>query len=79
MSHKRFAERLNHELDVIGLPETNNERVEAFAKMLKLQRFKAEALLNGMALPQEPLLSQLADELEVTVDWLLGSDNKNQP
>ncbi len=77
MSHKRFAERLNHELDSIGLPSTRNERIDAFAKMLKLQRFKAESLLNGMTLPQEPLLSQLAEELEVSVDWLLGNNEAN--
>lgn len=72
MPNKLFAERLNHELSEIGVPESNSERVEAFAKLLKIPKFKAATYLNGQTLPDEEKLSHLADELEVSVDWLIG-------
>lgn len=74
MSYKQFAERLHHELDEIGVPQRADERVEVFAKLIKAPRFKAQALLSGQALPDEALLQILANEFEVSVDWLLGSD-----
>ncbi len=47
MLNKRFSERLNKELDGIGVPETTRERIEVLAKLIKIPRFKAEAFLNG--------------------------------
>ncbi|QBR85061.1 hypothetical protein E3983_12295 [Legionella israelensis] len=78
MPNKRFSERLNNELDTIGVPQSTSERIDAFAKLLKVPKFKAEALLNGMTVPDEPLLSAIAEELEVNADWLIGkSDDKS--
>ena len=78
MSNKQFSERLNKELDEIGVPERNDERIAVFAKLIKIPRFKAEAILNGNASPDAPLLEILAGELEVNADWLLGKSNKRQ-
>lgn len=79
MSNKRFSERLNDELDSIGVPQSTSERIDVFAKLLKVPRFKAEALLNGLTTPDEQLLTILADELEVNADWLLGkSEDKDK-
>ena len=78
MSNKQFSERLNKELDDIGVPQRNNERVEVFAKLIKIPRFKAEAILNGQTQPEAPLLDILAIELEVNPDWLLGKSDKRQ-
>ena len=78
MNNKRFSERLNKELDEIGVPQRSDERVEVFAKLLKVPRFKAEALLNGNTNPEAPLLKLLAEELEVSADWLLGNSDKRQ-
>ncbi|WP_419420310.1 hypothetical protein ACNVED_03140 [Legionella sp. D16C41] len=79
MANKQFADRLNRELDNIGLPLLTNERVEVFAKLLKVPKFKAEAFLNGAAVPDTSLLHVLADELEVDAEWLLGkSDQKKR-
>lgn len=79
MLNKRFSERLNRELDSIGVPETTQERIDALSKLIKVPKFKAEALLTGMANPDEHLLKTLANELEVDANWLLGrSDNKDQ-
>ncbi len=79
MPNKQFSERLNKELDGIGVPVHNAERVEVFAKLIKVPRFKAEAFLNGITLPDSNLLNCIADELEVNVDWLVGkSDQKHK-
>ncbi|WP_133128911.1 hypothetical protein [Legionella nagasakiensis] len=78
MSNKQFSERLNKELDDIGVPQENHERVEVFAKLIKIPRFKAEAILNGNINLEAPLLNLLAEELEVSADWLLGRSDKKQ-
>lgn len=76
MTNKQFSERLNKELDEIGVPQRNEERIEIFAKLIKIPRFKAEALLTGNTKPDAPLLNILAEELEVNSDWLLGKSDK---
>lgn len=73
MPHKIFAERLNQELDNIELPSREDERIEAFSKMFHIPKFKAEALLQGIYLPDETLLTAIALELEVDPNWLIGS------
>ncbi|HAT2069637.1 TPA: hypothetical protein ACGYSL_000187 [Legionella pneumophila] len=78
MLNKRFSERLNKELDNIGVPEATAERIEILSKLIKIPKFKAEALLNGITIPDEAILKTLAQELEVNVDWLIGkSDSKS--
>ena len=78
MSNKQFSERLNKELDDMGVPQRNDERIEVFAKLIKVPRFKAESLLNGNTNPEAPLLDLLAEELEVNADWLLGKSDQRQ-
>lgn len=78
MLNKRFSERLNKELDSIGVPETTTERIEVLSKLIKVPKFKAESLLNGHTSPDAALLAILAQELEVNADWLIGkSDSKS--
>lgn len=78
MLNKRFSERLNKELDNIGVPEATAERIEILSKLIKIPKFKAEALLNGITSPDEAVLKTLAQELEVNADWLIGkSDSKS--
>ncbi|MGC1181606.1 hypothetical protein [Legionella sp.] len=74
MLNKRFSERLNKELDNIGAPTLSAERIEVLSKLVKIPKFKAEALLNGTTRPDAILLNTLAQELEVSVDWLVGKD-----
>lgn len=76
MSNKQFSERLNKELDEIGVPERSDERVEVFAKLIKVPKFKAEAILNGNTIIETPLLNILAEELEVSAEWLLGKTDE---
>lgn len=75
MSNKKFAERLNKALDDIGVPERNDERVETFSKLIKVPRFKADAILNGTMPLDAHLLELLTQELEVTEAWLLGEES----
>lgn len=80
MSNKAFSERLNKELDNIGIPPRHDERVAAFARLLKLTKFKAESLLYGSLVPDYNILNLIASELEVNADWLIGkSKERNNP
>ena len=63
--HRHFSEALNKELDNMGVPEYMPERVEIFAKLIKVPRFKAEAMLNGSFYPDEELLDCIVKELEI--------------
>lgn len=74
MSNKRFAERLNKALDEIGVPERRDERIEVFAKLLKIPRFKADALLSGALPLDSTIISLLTTELEVSKQWLMGEE-----
>lgn len=75
MPNKVFADRLNQELDNIGLPQHEPERIEAFSRLIKTPRFKAESILHGQLIPDHEILESIAHELEVSVDWLLGKDH----
>ena len=78
MLNKRFSERLNKELDSIGVPEATTERIAVLSKLLKVPKFKAESLLSGITSPDEALLKAIAQELEVNADWLVGkTDSKS--
>ena len=72
MANRVFAQRLNQELDNMGLPERNQDRIEAFAKLIKAPRFKAESILHGEQMPNTETLQLIATELEVRIDWLIG-------
>ncbi len=76
MSNRAFAERLNKALDDIGAPDRLDERVVVFSKLIKVPRFKAEALLNGTLAVDEALLGVIAEELEVDAAWLMA---KHEP
>ncbi|MBA2648238.1 MAG: hypothetical protein H0U75_01345 [Legionella sp.] len=75
MLNKTFSERLNKELDNIEAPEAIAERIEVLSKLLKIPKFKAESLINGIINKDDPILLTLASELEVNVDWLLGNES----
>lgn len=73
MTNKIFSERLNKELDNIGVPIREDERIDAIAIMFKLPKFKAHAIIDGITLPDDELLQAIAKELEVDPDWLIGN------
>lgn len=72
MSNKKLAERLNNELDELGVPALMTERVQVCAQLFKLPKFKIEALLHGVVALDSNSLQKIADELEVNVDWLFA-------
>lgn len=76
MLNKKLSERLNRELDAIGAPEASAERIVVLSKLVKIPKFKAEALLNGATNPDQDLLDTLAQEFEVSADWLVGKSDK---
>lgn len=71
---KRFAERFNKELDALGMPEHQQERLGLVVKMFHIQRHKAHAFLNGDSLPDPALLEYIAGVFEVNPEWLAGND-----
>lgn len=74
MVNRVLSDRLNHELDNLGLPSLLEERTDALAKLLKIPKFKAQSLLNGAISAEDPALFMLARELEVSPDWLTGKE-----
>jgi hypothetical protein len=78
MSNKLFSERLNQELDEMGVPQRRDERIDVFSKLLKIHRFQAESILNGTVVLEPTLLADLARVLEVKTTWLLGQTNERE-
>ena len=76
MSNRKLTERLNHELDSIGVPELMLQRVQACSKMFKLPKSRVEALLYGMSTIDTKAIETIANELDVNKDWLLGYSNE---
>jgi len=76
MSNKKLTERLNNELDSLGVPEMILQRVQACSKMFKLPKYKVEALLYGMNSFDSDTIEKIASELDVNKDWLLGCSNE---
>lgn len=74
MIHRVFAERLNQALDAIEAPEIASERINALHLLIKVPKFKAAALLNGEIIPDEVLLNSMAEEFDISADWLLGKN-----
>lgn len=76
MSNKKLTERLNHELDEIGVPTLMTQRVQVCSKLFKLPKFKIEALLHGVVAFDCNSMQKIADELEVSINWLMGEDKR---
>ncbi len=72
MSNKKLTERLNYELDELGVPALMTERVQVCSKLFELPKYKIEALLYGVVALDAPSMHKIADELEVSFDWLFG-------
>ncbi|MDR3491744.1 MAG: hypothetical protein P4M12_06835 [Gammaproteobacteria bacterium] len=69
---KDFAERLNKCLDELNMPVNSRERSVMLSKMLDIPKQQAWSLIEGQLIPNDVLLQQIADELEVETDWLQG-------
>lgn len=64
-SAKQFADQLNKCLDDLGLPINMRERSVALSKMLHIPKQQAWALLEGHIFPDNDLLQEISNELEI--------------
>jgi hypothetical protein len=76
MRNKKLTERLNNELDELGVPALMTERVQVCSKLFKLSKFKIEALLHGVIAFDSETMKRIADELDVSIDWLVGNPQR---
>jgi hydrogenase maturation factor HypF (carbamoyltransferase family) len=78
MANQILRERLNKELDALGMPSLEVERSRALSKLIKLPTFKAQVILSGVVVANDYSLDKIANELEVSKEWLLGKSNEKQ-
>lgn len=70
MNRKDFSIKLNEELDSMGFPMEDRERIHALSKVLKIKPFQAASILHGDCLPNLEVLNKIAIELEINAQWL---------
>lgn len=66
-----FSERLNHALDINGIPTKGRGRQLVVAKMFNVSQKGASKWLEGQAFPEQERLIAIAERLKVNVEWLL--------
>ena len=79
MSAKEFVERINHCLDEAGAPLPMRERAILLSKILDISKQQAWLFLEGQQMPDRTSLEHLANEFEVTPQWLGGEGHKESP
>lgn len=78
MINKKFSERLNKELDSIGVPTRYDERVKAFSKIFHINPFRAKTILEGHFPTDESLLKNIAEELEINIELFVNGSIEHQ-
>ena len=78
MNSKLFAQRLNRELILLGLPEDLNEKTKAIAKIFGVTRHLANAMIFGHSMPSDQKLTYIAEILEVCPRWLCGETERKK-
>jgi hypothetical protein len=71
MFKKDFSFKLNEELDLLGFPIEDLERISALSKVLGIKRFEAASILHGEMLPNPELMNKLTTELQINMQWLI--------
>lgn len=77
MSNKKLTERLHHELDELGVPALMTERVQVCSQLFQVPKFKIEALLHGVVVLDSDSMQKIANELDVSKDWLMGKTQED--
>lgn len=62
---KQFAEKLNQCLDETGAPPQVRERAIVLSKMIDISKQQARSLLEGQIMPDQELLTIIAEEFDV--------------
>lgn len=66
-----FAERLNHALDLSGIPPKGKGRQIIVAKMFGISQKNARNWLEGLNFPETERFSTIAERLNVNFEWLI--------
>jgi|GEM_PF-7007320 len=67
MKHPKFAERFNQAVTLAGVESTQ----KALSKLLGVSEVMIWSYRNGEKLPRMAMALSIADELGVSIDWLL--------
>lgn len=65
-----FAKRLDHALDLFGVPPKGKGRQVIVGKMFGVSQKAASKWLEGASLPDTMRIAEIAKELKVNVEWL---------
>jgi len=65
-----FSKRLNHALDLFGVPPKGKGRQVTVGKMFCVSQKAASKWLEGLSLPDTMRIAIIAEELKVNVEWL---------
>jgi hypothetical protein len=71
MTKKDFSIKLNEELDMMGFPMGDHERIHALSKVLRIKPFQAACILHGDMLPNKEIINKISTELQINTQWLL--------
>lgn len=67
-----FEDRLQRLLDEADFPSDLRQRNKIFAKMFKIGTELSQNILLGKRVPTGDILANIANEFEVSPEWLLG-------
>ena len=67
---KAFAKRLDHALDLSGVPPKGKGRQVQLGKMFGVSQKAASKWLEGVSLPDTMRIAEIAEKLKVNVEWL---------
>ena len=79
MNNKIFSQRLNRELALLGFPDEMHQKINAVSKVFHVSKHLANAMLFGNTIPSDAHLQRIAEILEVSPQWLTGSENRKNP
>lgn len=65
-----FSKRLDHALDLFGVPPKGKGRQVILGKMFNVSQKAANKWLEGISLPDTMRIAVIADKLNVNVEWL---------
>ena len=65
-----FSKRLDHALDLYGVPPKGKGRQVTVGKMFGVSQKAANKWLEGISLPDTMRIAVIAEKLNVNVEWL---------
>ena len=68
----QFEDRLERLLNEADFPTNLRQRTTIFAKMFRISSELSQNILRGKKVPNSDILSNIANEFEVSPEWLIG-------